>query len=408
MTTAIFDVNKRWSEEYPELGTDPVPTEPCISPAYFELERERVFRKVWLYVGRAEEIPRPGDYMVRNLKACRTSVIFVRGQDGTIRGFHNICSHRGNKLAWEERGSCRNFACKFHGWVYDTQGQLVGVPDEAFFHNFDKAANGLVPVATELWQGFLFVHMDPQPAQSLEDYLGELGQRMGSFPYADLTARYAYQTEIRCNWKVALDAFSEGYHVNVIHGQSYPDTFTGKNNPMCHLPEVRFYGPHRSCIVYGNPKHKPSPAAAVAYRFGETVTKRSVAQDQLPPEVNPTRSAEFGFDLDVIFPNLILHVLPGMWFTHQFWPLDVDRTLWEGRAYWPPATTPGERFAQEFNNTVLRNAWLEDTGTMEATQEALSSGVKAHFHLQEQEILIRHSYKVLEDYVGFYTANGNA
>ena len=406
MTTAIFDVNKRWSEEYPELGTDPVPTEPCISSAYFELERERVFRKVWLYVGREEEIPRPGDYMVRNLKACRTSVIFVRGQDGTIRGFHNICSHRGNKLAWEERGSCRKFSCKFHGWVYDTQGQLVGVPDEAFFHNLDKAANGLVPVATELWQGFLFVHMDPQPAQSLEDYLGELGQRMGSFPYADLTARYAYQTEIRCNWKVALDAFSEGYHVNVIHGRSYPDTFTGKNNPMCHLPEVRFYGPHRSCIVYGNPKHKPSPAAA--YRFGETVTKRSAAQDQLPSEVNPTRSAEFGFDLDVIFPNLILHVLPGMWFTHQFWPLDVDRTLWEGRAYWPPATTPGERFAQEFNNTVLRNAWLEDTGTMEATQEALSSGVKTHFHLQEQEILIRHSYKVLEDYVGFYATNGNA
>ncbi len=408
MTTAIFDVNKRWSEEYPELGTDPVPTEPCISPAYFALERERVFRKVWLYVGRAEEIPRPGDYMVRNLKACRTSIIFVRGQDDTIRGFHNICSHRGNKLAWEERGSCQNFSCKFHGWVYDTHGQLVGVPDEAFFHNLDKAANGLVPVATELWQGFLFANVDPQPAQSLADYLGEMGQRMGSFPYADLTARYAYQTEIRCNWKVALDAFSEGYHVNVIHGRSYPDTFTGKNNPMCHLPEVRFYGPHRSCIVYGNPNHKPSPAAAVAYRFGETVTKRSAAQDQLPPEVNPTRSAEFGFDLDVIFPNLILHVLPGMWFTHQFWPLDVDRTLWEGRAYWPPATTPGERFAQEFNNTVLRNAWLEDTGTMEATQEALSSGVKTHFHLQEQEILIRHSYKVLEDYVGFYAANGNA
>ena len=79
MATAIFDVNKRWSEEYPELGTEPVPTEPCISPEYFKLERERVFRKVWLYVGRQEEISQPGDYMVRDLKACRTSVIFVRG-----------------------------------------------------------------------------------------------------------------------------------------------------------------------------------------------------------------------------------------------------------------------------------------------------------------------------------------
>ncbi len=407
MATAIFDVNKRWSEVYPELGTAPVPTEPCISADYFALEGEKVFRKVWLYVGRQEEIPNPGDYMVRDLKAWRTSVIFVRGRDGKIRGFHNICSHRGNKLAWDEAGSCRAFSCKFHSWTYDTEGKLIGVPDEEYFHNFDKTDNGLVPVATELWEGFLFAHVDPQPSQSLDDYLGEFGQRLRGFPYGDLTARYAYKTELKCNWKVALDAFSEGYHVNTIHGQSYPDTFTGKNNPMCHLPEVRFYGPHRSCIVYGNPNHKPSPAAAIAYRFGESVTKRSGSQDQLPPEVNPTRSAEFGFDLGVIFPNLVLHILPGMWFTHQFWPLAVDRTLWEGRAYWPPARTPGERFAQEFNNVVLRNAWLEDTATMEATHEALSSGVKTHFNLQDQEILIRHSYKVLEDYVGFYPVNSN-
>ena len=407
MPEPIFDLNTRWSEEYPDLGTEPVPTEPCISPVYFDLERERVFRTVWLYVGREEEVARPGDYLVRRLDVCRTSVLLVRGQDGVLRGFHNICSHRGNTLAWDTAGNCQRFSCKFHGWVYDTRGALIGVPDERFFHHFDKADNGLPRVATETWEGFVFVNLHPEPAQTLEAYLGELGARLRGFPYADLTARYAYRTELRCNWKVALDAFSEGYHVNTIHGKSYPDTFTGKNNPLCHLPEVRLYGPHRSCIVYGNPQHEPSPAAAVAYRFGETVTKRSAAQDALPPDVNPTRSPEFGFDLDVIFPNLILHVLPGMWFTHQFWPLDVDRTLWEGRAYWPPATTPGERFAQEFNNTVLRNAWLEDTGTMEATQAALASGVKTHFHLQEQEILIRHGYKVLEDYVGFYR-NGAA
>lgn len=413
MAAPVFDVNKRWTLEYPELGTAPVPTEPCISPEYFELERERVFRQVWLYVGRQEEIPQTGDFLVRNLPACKTSVILVRGKDGVIRGFHNICSHRGNKLAWEEDGSCRAFACKFHGWTYDLQGQLVNVPDEDMFYNFKKSEHGLVPVATELWEGFIFVNVNPKPTQSLTKYLGELGKRLSGFPYAELTARYAYRTELKCNWKIALDAFVEAYHVNIVHGRSYPDTFTGKNNPMCHLPEVRLYGPHRSAIVYGNPQHKPSPAAAVAYRFGETVTKRSSTTHQLPPDVNPTRNPEFGFDLDVIFPNLILHVLPGMWFTHQFWPLAVDRTLWEGRAYWAPARTAGERFAQEFNNVVLRTAWLEDTGTMEATHEALSSGVKTHFLLQDQEILIRHAYKVLEDYVGFYkskqsvSANGN-
>jgi len=405
MTTAVFDINKRWALEYPELGTDPVPTEPCISQEYFERERQRVFRRVWLYVGRVEEIPRAGDYFVRDLVACNTSIIVVRGKDGVIRAFHNICSHRGNTLVWEKQGACRAFACKFHGWVYDLQGQLADVPDEEMFYNLNKADNGLIPVAADTWEGFIFVNVEARPQQTLQEYLGELGQRLSGFPYGEMTACYAYRTELKCNWKIALDAFSEAYHVNVVHGHSYPDTFTGKENPLCHLPEVRFYGPHRSAMVYGNPDHRPSPAAALAYRFGESVTKRAASMEQLPPDVNPARDHRFAFDLDVVFPNLILHILPGMWFTHQFWPLAVDRTLWEGRAYWPPTRNAGERFAQEFNNVVLRNAWLEDTGTMEATQAALSSRVKTHFNLQDQEILIRHSYKVLEDFVGFYEEN---
>lgn len=403
MASAVFDLNRRWSsQDFPELGAAPVPTEPCISTEYFELEKNRVFQRVWLYVGREEEIKKPGDYIVRDLPAMNTSLIIVRGSDGVVRSFHNICSHRGNKLAWDKCGSCRSFSCKFHSWTYDLKGALIGVPDEKMFADFRRSEHGLVPVAAQTWEGFIFVNADPKPAQTLGEYLGDLGRRLAGFPYAEMTATYAYETELKCNWKVALDAFSEAYHVNTVHGRSYPETFTGKNNKQCHLPEVRLYGPHRSAVIYGNPNHQPSPAAAVAYLFGESVTKRTSNLDELPPQVNPTRSPEFAFDLNVIFPNLILHILPGTWFTHQFWPISVDRTLWEGRAYWRPAKNAGERFAQEFNNCVLRNAWLEDTGTMEATQQALSSQVKTHFVLQEQEVLIRHSYKVLEDYVQFY------
>ena len=100
MAEPTFDLNKRWSEAYPELGTEPVPTEPCISPAYFALERERVFRTVWLYVGREEDVARPGDYPVRRVDVCRASMLLVRGQDGVLRGFHNVCSHRGSTPCW--------------------------------------------------------------------------------------------------------------------------------------------------------------------------------------------------------------------------------------------------------------------------------------------------------------------
>ena len=94
------DYDKRWSEDYPELGTGLVPTEPCYSPEYYRLEQEKVFSKVWLQVGRVESVAKPGDYFVGDIAVCRASVIVWRGMDGGLRAFHNTCMHRGNTLAW--------------------------------------------------------------------------------------------------------------------------------------------------------------------------------------------------------------------------------------------------------------------------------------------------------------------
>ncbi|TMA51497.1 MAG: Rieske 2Fe-2S domain-containing protein, partial [Deltaproteobacteria bacterium] len=91
----------RWHDKYPQLGTDPVPAAVFTSAEQFEREREQIFRKVWLNVGRVEQIPHPGDYLVKDLAVCNTSVLVVRGKDGTVKAFHNMCSHRGNKIAWD-------------------------------------------------------------------------------------------------------------------------------------------------------------------------------------------------------------------------------------------------------------------------------------------------------------------
>lgn len=91
----------KWHDRYPELGTGPIPIEPYISREYFEKERERIFRKVWLNIGRVEQIPSSGDYFVKDLAMCNTSILVVRGKDGVIRAFHNMCSHRGNQLVWD-------------------------------------------------------------------------------------------------------------------------------------------------------------------------------------------------------------------------------------------------------------------------------------------------------------------
>ncbi len=394
---------KRFIDNYPDLGTGPVPTEPCISSEYFRLEQERVFARTWLKVGRVEDIPAPGDYFVQDIAVCQASVIVVRGKDQAIRALHNVCRHRGNRLVWghETRGKARAFQCRFHGWTYALNGRLLGVPDEQMFYELNKEECGLPQVAIDIWEGFIFINLDPEPGETLLQYLGEMADHLGGFPYADFPTCFSYQAELKANWKVMLDAFSEAYHALTIHGETIGTGNFSKENPMSHPVDVRLYPRHRSAVIYGNPAHVPGPTARVAGQYGRTSMERGLDMNTLPAHINPDRRPNFNFDLNAIFPNFMLHVRPGEYFTHQFWPLDRNRTLWEGRNYLPAAKNAGQRFSQEYSHLMRRNAWLEDTTAMEATFAGLAGGTLKHFLLSDPEILIRHSYKVLEDHVGF-------
>ncbi len=222
----------RWHDKYPQLGTDPLPAAVFTSAEQFEREREQIFRKVWLNVGRVEQLPHPGDYLVKDLAVCNTSVLVVRGKDGTVNAFHNMCSHRGNKIAWDSGGTCRLFTCKFHGWSYALDGRLTFVPDEERFFGLPKESLGLTPVAVDVWEGFIFINVDPTPQETLRDYLGELGAGLAGYPFSELSATStSWTTEVKANWKVIKDAFQEVYHVAFLHRRSIPDSFTSKTNP---------------------------------------------------------------------------------------------------------------------------------------------------------------------------------
>jgi phenylpropionate dioxygenase-like ring-hydroxylating dioxygenase large terminal subunit len=402
----VQEVNfdKQWIEDYPELGTKPVPTEPCTSREYFRLEHERVFSKVWLQVGRVEDIPKAGDFFVRDIAICEVSIIIVRGHDDKIRAFHNVCQHRGNKLVWDHEacGSARSFRCRFHGWTYANDGRLTAVPDEKMFYDLRKEDRGLQAVSVDTWEGFIFVNLNAEPEETLTEFLGEMGEHFRGFPFANFPTRFSYRAELNANWKVCLDAFSEAYHALFIHKQTDCGANVTKENPMSHLLSVSLYQRHRSAVIYGNPDHVPPPTAKIASQFGLTSLARGKGMDTLPPQINPDRRSDFNFDLNVIFPSFLIHVRPGEYFTHQFWPLSPDRTLWEGINCLPIATKASQRFSQEYSHTMRRNAWLEDTSTMEATHAGLATRALRNFMLSDPEILVRHSYKVLEDYVGFY------
>ena len=386
----------KWHDQYPHLGKDPLPAEVFTSAEQFEQERERIFKKVWLNAGRVEQIPHPGDYFVKDLAVCNTSVIVVRGKDGTVKAFHNMCSHRGNKIAWDNRGTCRMFTCKFHGWSYGLDGSLKFVPDEERFFPLQKETLGMTPVAVDVWEGFIFVNVDPTPQETLHDYLGELGAGLTGYPFGELSATWtSWTTEVKANWKVIKDAFQEVYHVAFLHKRSIPDSFTSKANPYAHALDVRLYPRHGSMSLYGNAELQPSPVAELAFRHGAFVIRKDFSADRLLPAVNPTRSKDWSLDLNVIFPAFFVDVSEGSYFTHQFLPLAVDRTIWTSTQYFPQAKTPGQRFSQEYGNVIFRDIILEDGRTFEETQSVLSSGAKKAFYLHDEEILVRHSHHVI-------------
>ncbi len=403
---AVPAADKRWTLDHPELGTGPLPLEIYTNPDYFERERELIFRRTWLNVGRQEEIPNPGDYFVKELSVCDTSIIVIRGKDGVVRAFHNVCSHRSNRLVWETGGgSCRALACGFHNWTYDLQGNLIHVPDEEGFFDLDKGQNGLTPVAAEIWEGFVFIHLDPHPKESLKEFMGEFGEGIHGYPFENMGLFASYKVEERVNWKVLVDAQQEGYHVPFLHRNSLAAATTSKENPYCHVLQFNLYPCHRQISCWGNAQHQPSPVEGLSYRYAEYIpaafaADEEAAVDGLPPGVNPTRSRDWSFDFNVLFPNFNLALFDGTYFTHNIWPLAIDRTVWEVKMYSIPAEKPGQQFSQEYGKCVFFAALMEDASTHEMTQSTLASGAKEFMHLQDQEVCIRHFHKVVAEHIG--------
>jgi phenylpropionate dioxygenase-like ring-hydroxylating dioxygenase large terminal subunit len=386
----------RWHDTYPHLGTAPLPADVFTSAERFARERERIFKKVWLNVGRVEQLPHPGSYFMKDLPICNTSIIVVRGKDGTVHAFHNICSHRGNKIVWDNGGTCRMFTCKFHGWSYGLNGKLTFVPDEERFLALPKETLGLTPVAVDVWEGFIFINVDPNPQETLQEYVGELGAELAGYPFGEFSATWrSWTTEVKSNWKVLKDAFQEAYHAPFLHHRSLPDV-ASKTNPYLRALDMRLYSRHGRMSVDGNPESTPKPVAALAYRHGDLLIRNDFSDARLPPGVNPTRSPAWTIDVNVIFPAFFVDVSAGSYFTHQFWPIAVDRTIWQATQYFPKAKTPGQRFSQEYGHVLFRDVVSEDARPFEEAMSVLASGAKTAFYMSDEEILVRHSHHVIE------------
>lgn len=385
----MTDANEygRFSRRYPEEGTDPIPVERYTSQDYFEREKQHVFKRKWLNVGHVLQASKPGDYFVAELKVAETSLLVIHGKDGKIRAFHNMCSHRGAPVAWDSKGKCRGYlTCRFHGWVYDTTGKLVHVSDAQNFPSVKAEDNGLTPVHCEVWKGFIFVNLAPEPGETLVDYLGTAGEEIGKYDFEGFEPAFSYRIEEAVNWKTLQEAQLEGWHLPYLHEKTLARAVKVDGKQYRHSA-IELHGLHG---VLGSPppdSFQPSPVAMLASRFGTGTVQAFAAKAADTGEGYQFRGS---FDFWHIFPNLFVGLLDGLFFTFNIWPVAVDRSIWEIKGYYPPVRNASGLFAREYSKVGLRDPMMEDCFTHELIAAQLKSGAKKVIHLQDEEMLARH------------------
>jgi phenylpropionate dioxygenase-like ring-hydroxylating dioxygenase large terminal subunit len=395
--TELYD--RFYTQEFPFLGKGPVSIESYVSPGFFELERERIFKKSWLLVCHESELPNPGDYDVKEIAIWGTSVIVIRGSDGIIRAFHNVCRHRGNKIIYEDgKGHTKTLLCNMHAWNYGLDGRLKGVPEQDRFFDLDKKKCGLPPISLDTWNGFVFIHAEAKPEKTLKEYLGSLAQSMEDYPFDRMQLVSKYSSRMMVNWKVAVNAFQEGYHVATVHKVMLPNLTDGLKSRACRLANFRLHGNHRAATLLLNSNFRPSPVEALAGEFSLGLSKNMESEAGLKawPGTNPGKVPNFGFDINVFFPMNFIDLAQGWCLTYEFWPVSVDETYYVAKLYLDKPRTWSQRIGQELTVVQMREGLLEDITTLEATQKALMSGAIDSIILSDQEMAIRHQHYVID------------
>lgn len=198
-----------------------IPPEAYISRDYARAERDRLWRKVWLQAGRVDDIPQVGDFISYDI--IDESVLIVRAPEGEVRAYHNVCPHRGRQLvdkpagARNAKGRRKQFICGFHGWGFGLNGENTRVPKaEDWGEALTKSCTGLTPVKAEVWGGWVWINLDPD-CEPLADYLAPIPEMLDPFQLQNMKCRWRKWTAFDCNWKVALEAFNETYHVETTH-----------------------------------------------------------------------------------------------------------------------------------------------------------------------------------------------
>ncbi len=339
------------------------------SPAFLELEREHLFRTHWQVIGHVSDMPEKGDYL--SLDVAGERALVVRGADGEIRGFHNMCRHRGSRVVTEEAGNCRNaLVCPFHGWVYNLDGTLRGPARPRSFPELDKNKFGLVPIDIEVWMGLIFFRFEKGNQPSVASLLGGIAGEFGHYNTETMIPSGKVWSQVTpVNWKSVRDVDNEGYHVAMAHPalqDLYGSTYFDQEMKDGVSRSFATFNPHagRRWSVRNYVKLLPEAA-------------------HLPEHL---RKAWIYYG---IFPNSVLSLTPGSMQFYQEFPLGPDQSLVRGAVYHYPVETRQQRTARYLAGRIDRDTTAEDVQLTIWSNESMKSKAFQGFYLSDLERGVR-------------------
>lgn len=321
----------------PELPLERARTIPntwYTAPEVYAAERDAVFARTWQVVGRAEQVRDPGSFLTAAIAG--EPVLVVRGEDGCLRAFFNVCRHRAAPILNEECGTATKLRCRYHGWTYDLTGKLRGTPEFEGVEDFCRESNGLAPIAVAEWGPLVWANLTP-PREPVTHFVGPFHLWMesrGGFGSLTWHARKSY--DLACNWKVYVDNYLDGgYHVNTVHPG---------------LAGVLDYRDYRT-VCDGNTVLQSSPMKPATGEAGRTRTGDLAAYWW-------------------VYPNFMVNLYEGVMDTNLVLPLGADRCRVVFDFYFAAGT--GEEFVRE-SVAVADQVQAEDVGICEEVQRGLNS-----------------------------------
>ena len=216
MRASIRKIVQSYDPDAPLAEAWTAPAQWYTDPRILELEKRTVFSRSWQMVGRVDQLQEAGQYITCEL--ADEPILVIRGNDGVLRGFYNVCRHHAAAVITDRAGRAENLRCPYHGWTYNLAGALIGTPEFGGVGDFDRSANGLIPVETAAWENWVFVKLEPD-GPSLESFLGKnLLERFEPLNLERLQWLERRHYVLNCNWKVFVDNYLDGgYHVPHLH-----------------------------------------------------------------------------------------------------------------------------------------------------------------------------------------------